>query len=237
MARDAVEERTQRGCDCVEPGVNEMQGIEPAAYEAWYHTARGRWIGGREFSLLGRLLQPQAGATLLDVGCGTGYFSRRLARAGLQVVGLDPAPAMLAFARGRDAGVRYVEGTARALPFADGAFEYASAITSLCFIPQPQAALQEMWRVARHGVVLGLLNRHSLLYWQKRHSPGYGGARWDRWREVRRWSRGLAPAPARIRHGTALFVPSGTGWACRLEQCLSARLPWGGFLAVALFKS
>jgi len=214
-----------------------MKAIEPAAYEAWYHTRRGRRIGKQEFGLLWRLLQPAPGSSLLDVGCGTGYFSRRFAAAGLQVTGVDPDPAMLGFARQRDAGVHYVEAGAEALPFADRSFDYCSAITSLCFVAQPQAALQEMWRVARHGVVLGLLNRYSLLYWQKRSSPGYAGARWDAWREVRRWTQILAPAPVRIRHATTVFVPGDTRWACRMEQLLPSRLPWGGLLAVALFKS
>ncbi len=214
-----------------------MKAIEPAAYEAWYHTRRGRRIGTQEFALLWRLLQPAPGSRLLDVGCGTGYFSRRFAAAGLQVTGLDPDSAMLDFARQRDEGIDYVEAGAEALPFADCAFDYCSAITSLCFVPQPQAALQEMWRVARYGVVLGLLNRHSLLYWQKRHSPGYAGARWDSWREVRRWSKALVPAPVRLRHATTVFLPGGTRRVGGMERLLPSRLPWGGFLAVALFKS
>jgi hypothetical protein len=41
---------------------------DPAAYEAWYHTPRGAWIGGLESALLLRLLQPHPGQTLLDVG-------------------------------------------------------------------------------------------------------------------------------------------------------------------------
>ncbi|MGD8936681.1 MAG: hypothetical protein PVF07_09385 [Thiogranum sp.] len=41
---------------------------EPAAYEAWYHTPRGRWIGDREFVLLRNLLRPEAGASLRDIG-------------------------------------------------------------------------------------------------------------------------------------------------------------------------
>lgn len=43
-----------------------------AAYDAWYDSQRGRWIGETEFSLLCKLLMPQAGASLLDVGCGSG---------------------------------------------------------------------------------------------------------------------------------------------------------------------
>ena len=74
--------------------------MNPREYEAWYQTTRGSWIADREFDLMMRLLKPPAGATLLDIGCGTGHFSRRFTAAGLHVTGLDPDPAMLDYARG-----------------------------------------------------------------------------------------------------------------------------------------
>jgi len=210
---------------------------DPASYEAWYHTSRGRWIGQREFALLEKLLSPRSGASLLDVGCGTGYFSRRFAATGLQVTGVDPDPAMLAVARQQGTGIGYVEGDAQALPFAAAVYEYASAVTSLCFVPDPQRALQEMWRVARRGVVLGVLNRRSLLYYRKRRGPGYAGARWDDRDRVAAWLRELRPAPARVQFGTAVLLPGGGTLARRLEPWLAPWLPWGGFLAVGLVKS
>jgi len=48
--------------------------IDPAAYEAWYHTPRGQWIGDHEFSLMQHLLMAEEDTTLLDIGCGTGSF-------------------------------------------------------------------------------------------------------------------------------------------------------------------
>lgn len=219
--------------------------MKPERYEAWYHTPRGRWIGEREFTLLWQLLQPPPASSLLDVGCGTGHFSRRFAAAGLQVTGIDPDPAMLAFATAhncsvpaeRHDAVHYLQADARALPFRDNSFEDCAAITSLCFVAQPQRALQEMWRVARRGVILGLLNRHSLLYRHKRHSPGYAGARWDSRDEVQAWIDTLAPRPQAVRQGTAVFLPSADAPARAIESLLSPRIPWGGFMAVALFKS
>jgi SAM-dependent methyltransferase len=210
--------------------------IDPAHYEAWYHSPRGRWIAGREFALLQALLPAQAGDRLLDVGCGTGHFSRRFQAAGLRVTGLDPDPAMLAFARAQAGGVHYLQGRSERLPFVDGEFDYAAAITSLCFVADPQRALAELWRVSRHGVVLGLLNRHSLLYRQKRGSGSYAGARWDTAREARAWSARLTPAPAVIRQATAIFLPSGAALARGLESLLPATLPRGGFLALYLGK-
>src|SRR6266508_3703719 len=61
------------------------------------------------------------GQRVLDVGCGTGYFARLLARAvgpdGL-VVGIDPSPEMIAYARrktGRAGNAQFQVGTAEAL--------------------------------------------------------------------------------------------------------------------------
>lgn len=42
-------------------------------YHAWNQTARGAWIGRLEFETLRELIQEHV-TTLLDVGCGTGYF-------------------------------------------------------------------------------------------------------------------------------------------------------------------
>ena len=207
--------------------------IDPAAYEAWYRTPRGAWIGRAEFTLLMRLLRPTSGDTLLDVGCGTGYFSRRFADSGLHVTGIDPDAAMLAFANSRSANVQYMQASALRLPFRDHAFDYASAITSLCFIEPPTLAIAEMQRVSRHAVVLGLLNRHSLLYYAKHDQGGYKGARWDGTRDVRQWLEPFAPTvETEIR--SAIFLPGGNLFSRTIERCLPTRLPYGGFLAVKI---
>ena len=90
--------------------------------------------------------------------------------------------------------ITYIQGDALVLLFADNSVDYCSAITSLCFVPNPEQALAEMWRVSRKAVILGLLNRHSLLYYMKRKSKGYQGARWDELKTVKTWSNNLIPA-------------------------------------------
>jgi SAM-dependent methyltransferase len=210
---------------------------DPAAYEAWYHTPRGHWIGDREFILLKNILRPDASASLLDVGCGTGYFSRRFARLGLSVSGLDPDPAVLKFARTQGSEVHYMQGNAQELPFSDNAFDYTIAVTSLCFIDEPLQVLREMWRVTRHAMVLGLLNRHSLLHLRKQGQGSYLGARWDTAGEVtKEWIPAFTPAPGQIVLRSAIFLPHGTMMAQWSEQWLPDTLLWGGFLAVGLRK-
>jgi protein-L-isoaspartate O-methyltransferase len=51
---------------------------DPAAYHAWYETPRGAWIAGRDLDLVDGLLCPRPGESVLDVGCGTGYFGGAL---------------------------------------------------------------------------------------------------------------------------------------------------------------
>ena len=211
-------------------------GLDPAAYEAWYHTPRGRWIAEREFQLLWELLSPTPDASLLDVGCGTGHFSRRFVDKGVAVTGLDPDRASLEYAAGLGGGIRYLQGDAQALPYADDSFDCVSAITSLCFVPDPVRALREMWRVTRHSLVLGLLNRNSLLYLSKRNSGGYRGARWDSASEIQNdWIPQLKPVPVSTCR-SAIYFPGGGVVGRQFETWMSPRLLFGGLLVVNLQK-
>ncbi|TDY02834.1 class I SAM-dependent methyltransferase [Thiohalophilus thiocyanatoxydans] len=210
--------------------------ITPEKYDHWYHTSRGRWISDREFGLLRKLLNPTPGAGLLDVGCGTGHFTRRFHQAGLAVTGLDPDPAMLAYAREQSKGIDYFVGTAERLPFDDKQFDYGSAITSLCFVDNPVTALQELWRVSQHGVVLGLLNRHSLLYRQKAGRGAYAGARWDNRADVINWLQQAGITSADTRFRSTIFFPGGGPTARVMERLIPGTILWGGFLAVHLTR-
>src|SRR5512135_2767054 len=97
------------------------------------------------------MLRPKPGETLLDVGCGTGYFTRRFAgESGLRAVGLDPNVSWLDFARAHGAGnEQYCAGRAESLPFSDCRFDLSGSFTAWCFIEDPRPALQQILRVTR----------------------------------------------------------------------------------------
>lgn len=209
--------------------------MTPAAYDAWYDRARGRWIGETEYRLLAGLLGARPGESLLDVGCGTGWFSRRFAAAGLRVTGIDTNQEWLAWAA-RRAGppVDYRCADARKLPFADRSFDRVASVTALCFIDAWPQAIEEMVRVCRHRFVLGLLNRCSLL-WLQKHAAGaagaYAGAHWHTRAEIAAAAKRL---PIRnLRFAYAVFLPSGSPWARRIEPIVGRSLPLGSFLAVS----
>lgn len=206
--------------------------MNPADYDAWYTTPRGRWIGDTEYALARRLLAPQPGDTLVDVGCGTGWFTRRAAGEGLLATGLDANPDWLDYARAHSSPeLNWIAADARALPFADAHFDHALSIAALCFIDDERQAVAECVRVARRRFAIGWLNRNSLLYLQKGKGGGsgaYRGARWHTAREVRALFAGL-PVRNLTLH-SAIYLPSGTRWAQLLEPRLPSKLLWGGLL-------
>lgn len=90
--------------------------VTPEQYDRWYDTPRGCWIGDVEWAVLRSALELRAGESLLDVGCGTGHFTRRAAAEGAQVVGLDIDERALEFARRHSTeSVRFLHGDATRL--------------------------------------------------------------------------------------------------------------------------
>lgn len=77
-------------------------------------------------------LRPQ-GKRVVDVGCGDGGLSRRLAREGAQVTGVECSPRQLAKARAAKPvdGATIVEGVGQALPLADGSADWVVFFNSL----------------------------------------------------------------------------------------------------------
>lgn len=209
--------------------------IDPHAYDAWYATPRGAWMGAAEaraLIALGGLLRD--GQTLLDAGCGTGWFSRHFAAAGCAVTGIDHDHAMLDYAR-RHSGqqIEYLRGDLAALPFRDRSFDSVAAVTSLCFVTDQCAALREMARVARRSVLLGLLHRHSLLHWRKHGRGAYIGAHWHSRGEIAALARCAGFDSPNTRTESLLFWPGEPGLGRPLET-LSPLRRIGAFLAVRL---
>lgn len=96
--------------------------------------------------------------TALDVCCGTGDFSRALARAfgaGLRLTGADLSAAMLSAAKAKHPGIEFIQAEAKDLPWPDGSFDLVtiSFATRNLNIDKPKmlAALREFRRVLKPG--------------------------------------------------------------------------------------
>ena len=111
------------------------------------------------------------GKTVLEVGCGTGLLLGRMTRFATQARGIDLSEGMLERARAR--GLEVVQGSATALPFADGSFDVACSFKVLAHVREVERALAEMLRVVRPGgiVVAEFYNPRSLRALGKRFGP------------------------------------------------------------------
>lgn len=209
--------------------------MSPAQYDAWYDSPRGRWIGNTEYWLLSDDLELSQGARVLDVGCGTGWFTRRLAALpGLQLTGIDLDAEWLTFDRSCDEHSTYLQADALDLPFADNSFDHVFSVAALCFTTDWRKAVVKIVRVSRKNFAIGLLNRHSLLWFEKGRiggSGGYRGAIWLSPEELRGSVKGLPVANVRLR--SAVFLPSGSSIAHVAECILPNIVPWGGFMLLA----
>jgi SAM-dependent methyltransferase len=121
-----------------------------------------RWLLGSLFDSIAADVASTAtpGAAVLEVGCGPGHLSLRLAREHrLAVTGLDLDPAMIERARanaerarpGADGSPAFVVGDVASLPFADGSFDLVISTLSMHHWAEPAKGLAEMGRVLRPG--------------------------------------------------------------------------------------
>lgn len=139
---------------------------DPAMLRTLRFQAEATWP--QESRLLARYALP-AGARLLDLGCGSGEFVRRLAGAfpgAESITGVDVLPAMLRAAEalcGATAGsgaagavgaaprLLFEEGDATGLRFPDGHFDFVALRHLTQLLPDPEAVLAECRRVLRPG--------------------------------------------------------------------------------------
>jgi ubiquinone/menaquinone biosynthesis C-methylase UbiE len=196
-----------------------------------------------------------AGASILEVGCGTGLVLERLARFAERVRGVDLSPGMLQKARAR--GLDVTEASATALPFEDGSFDVTCSFKVLAHVPDVSGALREMARVTRPGgtVIAEFYNPWSVRALVKRFGPPGAVAegahernvftRFDSPADVRR----LTPAGCKLvaSRGVRIVTPAAAVFrvpgvrelfrGAERALCDSPLRLFGGFWIAALRKS
>jgi len=136
-------------------------------YDAWYERNQFAYLS--ELEALKKVVPKNK--TGLEIGVGTGRFSAPLHIS----AGIDPSFGMLKIARQR--GVNVYQGFGEDLPFADGVFDYAVMINTLCFVHDPIKVLEESWRVLKDQgeLIIGFIDKDSFLgrFYQKKKSEFY----------------------------------------------------------------
>jgi 2-polyprenyl-3-methyl-5-hydroxy-6-metoxy-1,4-benzoquinol methylase len=111
-----------------------------------------------ELRVLRRYLEIRRGERVLDVACGTGYWTQKLAAAhGCTAVGIDLSEDDIAAAQ-RHHGMHctYLVSPAEALPFPTESFDKVISVCALEHFTSDTAALSEIARVIKPGGILGI---------------------------------------------------------------------------------
>jgi ubiquinone/menaquinone biosynthesis C-methylase UbiE len=124
-------------------------------YAPFYDWENAQTLGRRDVPFWRRAALKAKGR-VLELGCGTGRVTKPLARAGVDIVGIDRSAPMLARARGG----RLVRGDIRALPFAARSFSMVLApygiLQSLTKPRDLAATLASVARVVERGGTFGI---------------------------------------------------------------------------------
>jgi 2-polyprenyl-3-methyl-5-hydroxy-6-metoxy-1,4-benzoquinol methylase len=121
------------------------------AGEIWNWESRaGKLRWARRVKMLSKHLGP--GMTVLELGCGSGYFTRELARSGADIAAIDVSPELLEIARANCSApnVRYEIQNACALSYPDAVFDLVVGSSVLHHL-EIEEALREIYRVLKPG--------------------------------------------------------------------------------------
>jgi SAM-dependent methyltransferase len=108
----------------------------------------GKFVHGLASGVL-EWLAAKPGERILDLGCGDGQLTQRIAANGATVVGVDTSPEMVDAARSR--GIVVMEASAESLPFSDQAFDAVFSNAALHWVHDHDAMLAQVKRVLKPG--------------------------------------------------------------------------------------
>jgi ubiquinone/menaquinone biosynthesis C-methylase UbiE len=105
------------------------------------------------------------GKKVLDLGCGTGRLTTRLAEKGGNVIGLDGSEGMLNVARSKNSNADYVlHDLSKTLPFADQEFDMVTSNLVLEHIENLDFFFSEIARVSKHDAFIYISAMHPAMY-------------------------------------------------------------------------
>jgi SAM-dependent methyltransferase len=148
-------------------------------FNRWAEAGRGEGMEQEHLPIALPVLEKMQVAptdNVLDVGCGSGWLSRRIAELVPEgrVVGMDVSDEMIRIARRNSAeqdNILYVTSEVAEIPWEANFFAHAISVESSYYWPDPAAGLKELFRVLRLGGTAWILINY---YLDNAHSHQWG---------------------------------------------------------------
>ncbi|MDR2040832.1 MAG: methyltransferase domain-containing protein [Tannerella sp.] len=124
------------------------------AGEIWnWESPAGKLRWARRVNMLTEFIKPER--TVLELGCGTGYFTKEIAKTGAKVVAIDISPDLLTIAKGNVPcpNVSFLEENAYRMTFENGRFDYVIGSSVLHHL-DIEKAISEIYRVLKDGGII-----------------------------------------------------------------------------------
>ncbi len=159
--------------------------IGPEHYARWRASPVGAVTERLEETVIFDLAADLRDQRVLDIGCGDGTYSIAACKRGARAIGVDLSAAMLEAARQRvvdcKPDIAWCVASAEELPFDSETFDVVIAVTTLCFVKNPQRTVQEAARVLKSGgsLIIGELGRYSLWAISRRVRGWLGSSTWS----------------------------------------------------------
>ncbi len=140
---------------------------EAMDYDEWYKCKMGAFVDKVETQLAFSLFKPKVASKILDVGCGTGNFSIKLAEMGCKVVGIDVSEEMLSVAKKKaeekGLDIEFHKMDVYNLKFPNKEFDEVFSMAAFEFIIKADKAYAEMYRVLKDKghLLIGTINKDS----------------------------------------------------------------------------
>lgn len=213
-------------------------------YDNWYTTKTGAFVDKIETKAAFELLRPEKGMRILDVGCGTGNFTYKIAEIGCDVTGIDISKKMLEQARAKGVGsngsISFEIMNGSSILFDNELFDAVISMAAFEFIPDPLKVYNEMKRVVKPGghIVIGTIQKGG--EWAKLYSSdvcadtAYAHAEFKSKNELMALdSENLTAA------SECLFIPPGLdekNYSMEAEEKAKEKYETGGFVCVKFQK-
>jgi ubiquinone/menaquinone biosynthesis C-methylase UbiE len=155
------------------------------------------------------LLDADTGFRCLDVACGTGNYTNALSQLGLDMVGIDQSPTMLATARDKFPAISWRQADVTALPFADAVFAGAVCTLAIHHFGDIDAAVAEMLRVVGGRIVIFTSTPEQMRqYWLNAYFPGIMERSIERMPSLARLAAAISRCDGEIVSIEPWFIPT-----------------------------